>query len=203
MCGNFVSLTLLTYKQGIAFLPRRLAVLKFAESIVQIDTSTRDCVPVNMNQRGISLLWLAKATQKPQEDVTEYSCTPLETVTELLAEIRTRDMDKSTRIDEFDYWLGGVMPRSSAKPIYRAIEAVDVNVRQRLRYGSHVHFVYDLVPATTSFENLKFVLNAARPPLCSVTDPEFEESYGLNKTLKFKNAEQREVAPSDLWSTLY
>ena len=58
-------------------------------------------------------------------------------------------------------------------------------------------------PTLTSFENLKFVLNAARPPLCGVTDPEFEEIYGLNKTLKFKNAEQREVAPSDLWSTLY
>ena len=177
--------------------------MKFAENILQIDASTRDCVPVNINKKGLSLLWPAQVTQNPQEDLTEYSSTPLETVTELLTEIRARDMEKPTHIDEFDCWFGGVVPRGSTKPIYRAIEAVDVNVRQRLRYGNHVHFVYDLVPATTSLQDLKFVLNAARPPLRGVTDPEFKEIYGLNKILQFKNAEPREVVPSDLWSILY
>ena len=105
--------------------------------------------------------------------------------------------------DEFAWWLGGFVPKCSSKPIYRAIEAVDANVRQRLRHGNHVHFVYDLVPATTPLTGLRFVLDAGRQPLRGVAEEPFQEAYGLARTLTFKNAEQREVKPSDLWSTLY
>ena len=192
-----------TYTERVAFLPRRLAGMKLAETISQIDVTTRSCIPVNVSKRGLSLLWLAQASQTPQEDPAEYSCTPLESVAALLADIRARDMEEPTHTDEFAWWFGGVVPKCSSKPIYRAIEAVDMNVRQRLRHGNHVHFVYDLVPPTTSLQNLKFVLNAARAPLRGVSNTEFKEVYGLSKTLKFKDAEPREVTPSDLWSTLY
>ena len=177
--------------------------MKFAENVLQIDASTRGCIPVNMSKKGLSLLWPAQATQNPQEDLTEYSCTPLESVTALLEDIYTRDTESPPHIDEFDRWIGGVVPKLASKPVYRAIEAVDVNIRQRLRYGNHVHFVYDLVPTSSSLQDLKFVLNAARPPLRGIRDLEFQDIYGLSKTLKFKNAEPREIAPSDIWSILY
>ena len=185
--------------------------MKFAENVSKIDSSTRNCIPVNVSKRGLTLVWSPQATLQPQqhlpeEDAEEYSCTPLESVAALLADINARDMaDMADPMDadEFAWWLGGVVPRCSTKPIYRAIEAVDANVRQRLRHGNHVHFVYDLVPATTPLTGLRFVLDAGRQPLRGVAEEPFQEAYGLARTLTFKIAEQREVKPSDLWSTLY
>ena len=181
--------------------------MKFAENVSQIDSSTRNCVPANVTKRGLTLVWASQATRQPQqdplEDSEEYSCTPLESVAALLADINARDMADPMDAGEFAWWLGGVVPKCSTKPIYRAIEAVDANVRQRLRHQTHLHFVYDLVPATTPLTGLRFVLDAGRQPLRGVGEEPFQEAYGLGKTLTFKNAEQREVKPSDLWSTLY
>ena len=181
--------------------------MKFAENVTQIDSSTRNCVPVNVSKQGLTLVWASQATRQPHqdtpEDSEEYSCTPLESVAALLADIIARDMADPIHADEFAWWLGGVVPKCSTKPIYRAIEAVDANVRQRLRHGNHMHFVYDLVPATTPLTSLRFVLDAGRPPLRSVAEEPFQEAYGLDKTLMFKNAKPKEVKPSDLWSTLY
>ena len=181
--------------------------MKFAENVSQIDSSTRNCVPVNVSKQGLTLVWASQATRQPHqdspEDSEEYSCTPLESVAALLADINARDMADPMDADEFAWWLGGFVPKCSSKPIYRAIEAVDANVRQRLRHGNHVHFVYDLVPATTPLTGLRFVLDAGRQPLRGVAEEPFQEAYGLARTLTFKNAEQREVKPSDLWSTLY
>ena len=181
--------------------------MKFAENVTQIDSSTRNCVPVNVSKQGLTLVWASQATRQPDQDIPEdseeYSCTPLESVAALLADINARDMADPMDADEFAWWLGGVVPRCSTKPIYRAIEAVDANVRQRLRHGNHMHFVYDLVPATTPLTGLRFVLDAGRPPLRGVAEEAFQEAYGLDKTLMFKNAKPKEVKPSDLWSTLY
>ena len=183
--------------------------MKFAENVSKIDSSTRNCIPVNVSKRGLTLVWSPQATLQPQqhlpeEEPEEYSCTPLESVAALLADINAQNMaDHPMDAGELAWWLGGVVPKRSTKPIYRAIEAVDANVRQRLRHGNHVHFVYDLVPATTPLTGLRFVLDAGRQPLRGVAEEPFQEAYGLARTLTFKNAEQREVKPSDLWSTLY
>ena len=183
--------------------------MKFAENVSTIDSSTRNCVPVNVSKRGLTLVWASQATRQPQqhlpeEDPEEYSCTPLESVAALLADINARYTGGDPmETDEFHWWLGGVVPKGSTKPIYRAIEAVDANVRQRLRHGSHVHFVYDLVPMTTALRDLRFVLDAGKQPLRNVADEVFRETYGLDKTLTFKSAEPREAKPSDIWSTLY
>ena len=148
--------------------------MKFAENVSKIDSSTRNCIPVNVSKRGLTLVWSPQATLQPQqhlpeEDAEEYSCTPLESVAALLADINARYTGGDPmETDEFHWWLGGVVPKGSTKPIYRAIEAVDANVRQRLRHGSHVHFVYDLVPATTPLTGLRFVLDAGRQPLRGV-----------------------------------
>ena len=183
--------------------------MKFAENVTQIDSSTRNCVPVNVSKQGLTLVWASQATRQPQqhlpeEDPEEYSCTPLESVAALLADINARYTGGDPmETDEFHWWLGGVVPKGSTKPIYRAIEAVDANVRLRLRHGSHVHFVYDLVPMTTALRDLRFVLDAGKQPLRNVADEVFRETYGLDKTLTFKSAEPREAKPSDIWSTLY
>ena len=181
--------------------------MKFAENVSQIDSSTRNCVPANVTKKGLTLVWASQATRQPQqdslEDSEEYSCTPLESIAALLGDINARDVADPMDADEFAWWLGGVVPKRSTKPIFRAIEAVDANVRQRLRHGNHVHFVYDLVPGTTPLTGLRFVLDAGRQPLRSVAEEPFHEAYGLDRTLKFKNAKPREAKPSDIWSTLY
>ena len=98
---------------------------------------------------------------------------------------------------------GGVVPKGATKPIYRAIEAVDANVRQRLRHQTHVHFIYDLVPMTTPLKDLHFVTDAGRLPLRKLEEEAFREAYGLDRNLTFKNAAPREPKPSDIWMTLY
>ena len=105
--------------------------------------------------------------------------------------------------DEFTWWLGRVVSKGATKPIYRAIEAVDANVRQRLRHQTHVHFIYDLVPMTTPLKDLQFVMDAGRQPLRKFGDEAFREAYGLDRTLTFKNAAPREPKPSDIWTILY
>ena len=177
--------------------------MKFAETISEIDSSTRSCIPINVNKRGLTLLWSSQSTQNLYEDSEEYSCTPLETVETLLADIATRSIGDPMETNEFAWWLGGVVPKGSMKPIFRALEAVDANVRRRLRHKTHVHFIYDVVPMSTQLKDLRFVLDAGRQPLQSVADEAFREAYGLDKTLTFKNAVPRERKPSDLWSTLY
>ena len=161
--------------------------MKFAENISEIDSSTRSCMPINVHKRGLTLLWSSQTTQNLHEDTEEYSCTPLETVETLLADIATRGIGDPMETNEFAWWLGGAVPKGSMKPIYRALEAVDVNVRRRLRHKTHVHFIYDMVPMTTQLKDLRFVMDAGRQPLQSVADEAFQEAYGLDKTLTFKN----------------
>ena len=177
--------------------------MKFAENISQINSSTRNCIPINVSKGKLTLLWPSHTAQDLQEDTEDYSCTPLEGVEALLADVSARAIGDTLNTDEFAWWLGGVVPKGSMKPIYRAIEAVDVNVRQRLRHENHILFIYDLVPMTTPLKDLRFVLDAGRQPLRSVADETFQATYGLDKTLTFKRAEPREGKPSDLWESLY
>ena len=182
---------------------RRLAILKFAENVTHIDSTTRQCFPVNVRKRALTLVWPAQAVQNQDEDPEDYSCTPLENVERLLADVSARESGDPMETDEFAWWLGGVVPGGSTKPIYRAIEAVDANVQRRLRHQTHINFIYDLVPMTTPLKDLHFVMDAGRLPLRSLAIEAFREAYGLDRTLAFKSAAPRDSKPSDIWATLY
>ena len=95
------------------------------------------------------------------------------------------------------------MAKKSKTPIYRAIEALDRNIYRRLTSKEGLQFVYDLIHVPTSFQNLKFTMDAARTPLRNLGDEEFLSVYGLPRKLTFKMAEPRETDPIDLWSILY
>ena len=95
------------------------------------------------------------------------------------------------------------MPKRSSKPIYRAMEAVNKTVHQRIDAKKGLQFVYDLVPVTCRFQELGYTLDAGRSPMRDLANDLFYETYGLQKTLTFKAAEPRETAPSDLWTILY
>ena len=95
------------------------------------------------------------------------------------------------------------MAKKSKTPIYRAIEALDRNIYRRLSSSGSIQFVYDLIHVPTSFQNLKFTMDAARTPLRNLGDEEFLSVYGLPRKLTFKMAEPRETVPTDLWSILY
>ena len=95
------------------------------------------------------------------------------------------------------------MAKKSKTPIYRAIEALDENIYRRLSSEEGLQFVYELIHVPTSFQNLKFTMDAARAPLRILGDEEFLSVYGLPRKLTFKVAEPRETVPTDLWSILY
>ena len=99
---------------------------------------------------------------------------------------------------------GGAVAKRSSKPIFRAIEAFDKNIYAQLQSRKRrLQFCYDLVNVGTSFQRLKYVLNAGHAPLRNLEEEEFLKVYGLPKTLTFQKAEPREAAPTDIWSILY
>ena len=98
---------------------------------------------------------------------------------------------------------GGAVVKRSKSPIYRAIEAVDRNIYQRLAGKAGLQFVYDIVSPTTPFQKLRFTMNAGKKPLWNLDDENFLSVYGLQKKLTFKIAEPRETVSTDLWSILY
>ena len=180
--------------------------MKFGK-ITKISSSTRRCLPKNVSREWLTLVWLPEAVKQnhpPEDDPNDYSSTPLESVEGLLAEVGTREMQqRASDVVEFDWWLGGAMLKGALKPIDRAIDSVGNDVHQRLRHGKGLQFVYDVVPASRPFHALRFILDAGRKPLRTVTDNLFQQEFGLPRFLSFKRAVPRETQPSDLWSTLY
>ena len=150
-------------------------------------------------------MWgLPSKTRGVEEEDCEYSSTPLESVRCLLSEVSRRNAnDNDHQASEFEWWIGGAFRQSSKKPVFRALGQYDADVYNRIDLRANLNFVYDLVTASTSFSDLKFVLDAARCPMRDLPNELFKVTYGLTKELSFKLAEKRDVHPTDLWSVLY
>ena len=71
----------------------------------------------------------------------------------------------------------------------------------RMAMRKKLLYVYDFCTCHTEFDNLRFVLNAARPPL-KADLKHFKSVYGLPATLEFS---RRVRAPytCDWWATVY
>ena len=182
----------------------RIAAKHFGR-VSRIDDAQEKCFPIVLRTSAMIIWGLPSKAQvvEEEQDSSEYSTTPMESVQSLLKEVSKRNANDSEQASEFQWWLGGAFRQSSNKPVFRALCQVDADVYQRIDSRVSLHFVYDLVAAATSFNDLKFVLDAGRCPLRDIPSDVFKETYGIKKELSFKRAEKREAKPTDLWSVLY
>ena len=83
-----------------------------------------------------------------------------------------------------------------------AWSSVQANLRN-LRHGEGLQFVYDVCTVDTPFVDLKFVIDAGRPPLQGLDDDCFESAYGLSRSLRYRANELRARDISDMWASVY
>ena len=84
------------------------------------------------------------------------------------------------------------------EPLRQCTETARQTVSSSLHQKSALLFVYDVIRC---IGDLKFVMDAGRPPLIDGGD--FECVYGLPQKLAFKSAEPRLGMKSDWWSAFY
>ncbi len=84
--------------------------------------------------------------------------------------------------------LSSSMARSNCQEAFKI--AVETH-SARTASGQHLLFVWDMVSCDCEVEALKFVLDAARPPLKCAPDKDFEKTYGLCRHLSFAPRQRR------------
>ena len=67
--------------------------------------------------------------------------------------------------------------------------------------GRPLHFVYDIVGTETKFHHLKYILDAAQPPLQD--GPNFEKVYGVTRNLTFDRASKRRIEDVVIFESVY
>ncbi len=139
--------------------------------------------------------------------VEDYTATPLAAVYNLLEKKFNSEIDNEVPDDE-GMWQGGVIHRiatsmqrrQSVKP---ALDVADASLGYRLRRRMPVSFVYDMLKVSLSFDELRFVSDAGRPPLGNMPEEEFQRLYSIARRLSFRSNAMREPSPSDWWSEVY
>ena len=109
-----------------------------------------------------------------------------------------------------DVWLsGGALRRltqaMAQRHISRAFKMVTQTQASRLHSQMPLLFVYDFVTCEASFDTLRFVRDAGRPPLTSVLcEKHFVEVFGLPRKLSFdKQHRYASRSPTKWWEGVY
>ena len=68
------------------------------------------------------------------------------------------------------------------------------------RGAKKLHFVYDLIGCDSTFDSLRFVIDAVRPPQTSAN---FEKEFGLPRALTFEKHSERPPVQIDFWYGIY
>jgi len=94
--------------------------------------------------------------------------------------------------------LSSSMARSNSQEAYKI--AVETHTA-RAASGSPLLFVWDMVTTDAPFEALKFVLDAARPPLMECA--EFEKTNGLSRHLSFTPRQRHTPTVTNIFEGVY
>ena len=152
-----------------------------------------------------TLLWGAGEDESDSEGEFDeedagYQTAPIASIYALL--------DKHLQIEssqnDDSWWAGGLMQRLT-KHMHnhgpdRASGAARDYAGVHKRLGRKLLFVYDLVGCESTYESLRFVIDAARPPHSGVT---FERDFGLPRYLSFANHSERPAMSVDFWHGIY
>ena len=163
------------------------------------------CVAVSTGIRDeYTLLWGAgddsDSEPSQDEDETGYETAPIASVYRLLEKYLSADNSQAD-----DSWFaGGLMERLSSHMNRNDSAGASIAAREHARFHTHIgkklQFVYDLVASDSEFTNLRFVLDAARPPF---TGAAFEKVYGLPRYLQFDMSSDRATECVDIWAGIY
>ena len=205
----------------------RLCAMHYGKLLVCHGTGKASprCTPVRIEAGKYTVLWNARGVFTPEQgddDDDDYSVSPQASVQRLLREHADHELEASagTPQDEFEWWTGmrslfpssmlppfpiltlpkvpgGAMQKFTSKPLKQCVAALREVTAARFYTAQHLQFVYDIVSPDTSFDNLKYVLDAARKPLSDTSN--FAEVYGLPRLLVFKRAEARVSKPPKWW----
>jgi hypothetical protein len=142
----------------------------------------------------------AIAPHAPEDDEgPSGSLSPQEKVRQLFFEHqrRTRDVDGHA---------GGFV---EGRQFATGCTEVAEDMRDRLKKGIPLSFVFDIVPRSAGFEELRCLEDAARAApqgvqLEHLDDEEaFARSYGMSRHLRFEPHKPREALVRSWWSSLY
>ena len=123
-------------------------------------------------------------------DCEEYSPVPHVAVTTLLEKCQAHEDDTPLP--------GGFVAKGAG--IGQSQLTAKLCVAAHLPSQSHLHFVYDFCTVETPFASLRFVRDAARPPLDDADGPAFKRAYGIDRRLTFSEAGARERRAHDWWT---
>ena len=115
----------------------------------------------------------------------------------------TRKVQTHTRHVDFEWLSGGAMLKFSRSPLKEAIRHARSNVHAHLRNGTELQFVYDVLSVSTPFGEMRYIIDAGVSPLEDIADEAFRRSYGLDRTLCFRESAKRARVRSDWWGAAY
>lgn len=190
--------------------PKRWKCERHAKVFCDSAVLTGACAPISKGIPGqYWLFWgvhdpdAPEANDRDTEEDGFYDTAPLYQIYKILEVIHAQE--KLAEPDSEEGWYrGGVMERISSSMKRDAPDAVRVALEAhvaRSSFGNPLHFVWDIVGTEAPFKDLKYILDAARPPLSE--RPDFEEIYGLPRHLTFSTQKMREPTEMNLFEGVY
>ena len=166
------------------------------------------CTPISSGILGeYVLLWgvephHTEATEIEDDEIEGYQSTPMAAMYGLLE----KAFHQNPQSMEPEGWFkGGIMQKlekemtkANTSGVYQT--AIECNA-SRTVIGYPLLFVYDIVGVDTKFKDLKYILDAAHPPLKDSTH--FEKIYGLPRLLKFHVRTKRQPVDANMFANVY
>ncbi len=209
---------LIVFDRGLARVvntPQRWLCERHSKIVCESTMLTGACVPISKGCSGEYLLLWGVHEPVPK-DVTDgkaaaecdggdqyYDTTPLANIYAVLDKASRQDALADPTPDD-GWWRGGVMQRIASTMKRDTLEATKVALEThvaRASTGNPLHFVWDMVSTDAKFGCLKYVLDAARPPLCD--RPDFEKVNGLPRRLRFEARKKRTPTEMDVFEGVY
>ena len=95
------------------------------------------------------------------------------------------------------------MQKLSSADRVKSINILRENISTRVIAKKPLMYVYDFMCCDSAFEDLRYVLDAAKSPLQMLDDERFKAVYGLDRRLEFRQRKPRPQASSDWWTDIY
>ena len=134
------------------------------------------------------------------EDEPGYKTDPMAAIYALLE----KHLQVESSQNDDSWWAGGLMQRLTKHMNKNDASAANGTARDyasfHIRLGKKILFVYDLVGCESTFDSLRFVVDAVRPPQ---TGANFENEFGLPRYLAFEKHSDRPPVPVDFWHGIY
>ena len=166
------------------------------------------CLPLPVDRTGTDFLLLWDVSSGPREEEEEedecYTATPLAAVLKICEQKLDETIICSGDEGAVRKISARIQSRMAKRQVSGAMRVVDEALDASVDNRSPLIFVYSFCSLASGLNALKGVLDATT--LCglpTLSEEEFQERYGLPRTLAFQKARDRRIAGADVWSELY